>query len=93
MNDSILVALITLAGVIVTAVVQSKSLSSSIAEQSKLADAEMDKKISVYAASTDAKIDTLTKSVQEHNQFAKRVPVLELRMDNVEKTIESLRGK
>lgn len=93
MSEAIVVAIISLVGVIVTAAVQTKRLGEDFEKRSALADAEMDKKISVYAAATDAKIDTLGAEVRAHNEFAKRVPLLELRMDNVEKSVESIKGK
>ena len=39
--------------------------------------AEMDHKLEVRQAITDTKIDELTREVREHNNFARRVPVLE----------------
>lgn len=37
----------------------------------------MDHKLEVRQAITDTKIDELTREVREHNNFARRVPVLE----------------
>lgn len=41
-------------------------------------------------AVTDTKIEELTREVREHNSFATRVPVLEARMDDVERRIKNL---
>ena len=77
MSDAVIVGILSLIGVIVTAVWQNKTLTKDFEKRSELADAEMDKKISVYAAKTDEKIDNLVREVREHNNFARRVPVIE----------------
>ena len=41
------------------------------------ANAKMSKEIEKAQAVTDTKIEELTREVREHNNFAKRVPVLE----------------
>lgn len=41
-------------------------------------------------AVTDTKLEELTREVREHNNFAKRVPVLEEKMGRVEKRINEL---
>ena len=46
--------------------------------------AEMDK----HNAVIDTKIDELTREVREHNNFAKRMPVLEEKVANLEKKVE-----
>lgn len=38
-------------------------------------------------AVTDTKIDELTREVREHNNFASRIPVIEARIDNLEKKV------
>ena len=80
-------------GVIFTAIWQNKKLGDDFEKRSELADAAMNEKISVYAAKTDAKIDALTKSVNEHNQFARRVPVIEEKIKVANRRIEDLERK
>lgn len=41
-------------------------------------------------AVTDTKLEELTREVREHNNFAKRVPVLEEKMGRVEARIKEL---
>lgn len=41
-------------------------------------------------AVTDTKIEELTREVREHNNFARRVPLLEQKMDRVEARIKEL---
>lgn len=43
-------------------------------------------------AVTDTKIDELTREVREHNNFAKRVPLLEQQMETVQESIEELQS-
>ena len=43
-------------------------------------------------AVTDTKIDELTREVREHNNFARRVPILEEKMEQVCADIRELQG-
>ena len=87
MND-IVVALIALAGVVVTAaasiianVLISKHsqdvMTERIKHQSEIDDAKLDAKLSQHQAVTDVKLEELTREVREHNNFARRMPVVE----------------
>ena len=93
MSDAVIVGILSLLGVIFTAIWQNKKLGDDFEKRSELADAAMNEKISVYAAKTDAKIDALTKSVNEHNQFARRVPVIEEKIKVANRRIEDLERK
>ena len=66
MSESIVVALITgglsLAGVVVTSMANGR---------------RMEHRLEISQAVTDAKIEELTREVREHNNFARRVPVIE----------------
>lgn len=66
MNEAIVVALITgglsLVGVIVTSLVTAR---------------KSENAIKIAQAVTDTKIQELTREVREHNNFAKRMPVVE----------------
>jgi FtsZ-interacting cell division protein ZipA len=79
--ESIIVAIITgglaLVGVIIT------TLSGNRKMQSQLEKAQ---------AVTDTKIDELTREVREHNNFARRVPVLEEQMRVANHRIQDLEG-
>lgn len=59
-------------------------------KQSAASAAAADKALSVYAARTDEKIEALTKSVNDHNNFARRVPVIEQRLDNVDRRLDKM---
>ncbi len=66
MSDAILVAVIGLVSAIITALISAKVVSNKIQQQ-----------LVVSQAVTDTKIEELTREVREHNNFAKRMPVVE----------------
>ncbi len=66
MTEAVIAALIAAAASIVSNIILSRRQA-----------AEMDHKLEVRQAITDTKIDELTREVREHNNFARRVPVLE----------------
>lgn len=43
--------------------------------------------IKINQAVTDTKIEELTREVREHNNFAKRMPVLEQKIESIEEKI------
>ena len=79
MNEAIVVALITgglsLVGVIVTSLVTAR---------------KSENAIKVAQAVTDTKIQELTREVREHNNFAKRMPVVEEQIKVVNHRIADL---
>ncbi len=81
MSEAIIVALITgglaLIGTIITGNRTAREL-----------DHKLDKKQAV----TDTKLEELTREVREHNNFARRVPVLEEKMKVVNHRVEDLEG-
>lgn len=82
MSDAILVAFITsgfsLIGVFITVMQGNKKI---------------EKKLEVQQAVTDCKIDELTREVREHNNFARRVPVMEEQIKVANHRIEDLEKK
>lgn len=89
MSDAVIVGLISLAGVIITAVIQSRKTSADLEKHGALEDARLEKAQAV----TDAKLDELTREVREHNNFAKRVPVIEEQIKVANHRIEDLERK
>ena len=85
MSDAIIVALITGAcAVIAQAIIarqNTKELYTKLDKQSELADQKLDAKIQVM----DTKIEELTREVRQHNNFAQRIPVLENRVETLER--------
>lgn len=76
MTDAIIVALITGACAIVAQIIISSRTAKDLF-------AALDK----HQAVTDTKIDELTREVREHNQFARRMPVLEEKVANLEREV------
>ena len=76
MSEAIVVALITgglsLAGVIATCTVTAN---------------KQEKAQAVAQAITDTKIEALTREVREHNHFARRIPILEEKVHNLEQKV------
>ena len=79
MSEAIVVALIT-SGVSLLGVIFSNSTTA------KNMDAKLDKQQAV----TETKLEELTREVREHNNFAKRVPVLEEQIKVANHRIEDL---
>ncbi len=97
----IYVALIALAGVLFTAlasiitqvILSKRSQEKTLAEikhQSEINDATLDSKLSQHQAVTDVKLDELTREVREHNNFARRMPVIEEQIKVANHRIEDL---
>lgn len=76
---SVITSVLSLVGVIVTVVVGGK-------RQSEKMLAELEKAQAV----TDTKLDELTREVREHNNFARRMPALEEKVDGIEKRVARL---
>ena len=79
--ESVIVAIITgglaLTGVIITTMSGNRKMQSQLEK---------------HQAVTDTKIDELTREVREHNNFARRVPVLEEQMRVANHRIQDLEG-
>lgn len=54
---------------------------------------KMQNQLNIQQAVTDTKIEELTREVREHNNFARRVPVLEEQMKVANHRIEDLEDK
>lgn len=48
---------------------------------------KIERKLEIHQAVTDQKIDELTREVREHNNFAKRMPALEQRVEGIDEKI------
>lgn len=80
MTDAVIVALIT-GGLSVLGVIISN-----IGSNRKIEDT-----LSTSQAVTDCKIEELTREVREHNNFARRMPVVEQQIVDIKKDIDELR--
>ena len=77
--EAILIAIITgglsLVGVIITNISSNRSI---------------ENKIVTSQAVTDEKLRALTEEVRKHNSFAERIPVLEIKVDNLAKRVDRM---
>ena len=81
MSEAIVVALITgglsLAGVVITSMAAAK---------------KAEKATAVALAVTDTKIEELTREVRAHNNFARRMPVVEEQIKGIQHRLSDLEG-
>ena len=82
MNESIIVAIITAGAAILSNVVLSNKNSR-----------EIDHKLETHQAVTDTKLEELTREVREHNNFARRMPVLEEKISVANHRIDDLENE
>lgn len=79
MGEAIIVAVITgglsLIGTVITVLATSQ---------------KTEQAMQVAQAVTDTKIEELTREVREHNNFARRMPVVEQQIKNIEKRLDDL---
>ena len=79
MTEGIIVAVITVVGAIIAALIQGNLTASKLT-------IEIDKKLAI----SDTKMDELTREVREHNDFARRVPVIEEQIRVINHRIDDL---
>ena len=81
MTQAIITALITgtmsLVGVVVTCLATAR---------------KNENALKISQAVTDTKIEELTREVREHNGFARRMPVVENQIENIQSVLEELKG-
>ena len=82
MSEAVIVAVLTggisLIGTIITVLSTSK---------------KTEQNMQIAQAVTDTKIEELTREVREHNNFARRLPVVENEIKNINQRIEDLEDK
>lgn len=83
MSDAIIVAIITGGLSLIGVIVSNNHTAQSM-------DKSMDAKLDKQQAVTETKLEELTREVREHNNFAKRVPVLEEQIKVANHRIEDL---
>ena len=87
---TIVTAVLSLTGAIVTVLVANKQTLSALDKKSELSDAKLEAKLEKHMAVTDTKIEELTREVRKHNNFAERVPVIEEQIKVANRRIEDL---
>lgn len=83
MSEAIIVAIITGGLSLIGVIVSNNRTAQSM-------DKSMDAKLDKQQAVTETKLEELTREVREHNNFAKRVPVLEEQIKVANHRIEDL---
>lgn len=81
MNDAIIAAMIAAAASVISNVILSRKSA-----------ADMDHKLEIQQAVTNTKLEELTREVREHNNFARRMPVVEEQIKVANHRIEDLEG-
>jgi hypothetical protein len=91
MSDALLIALIpsclALIGTLITVFGGNRKFINKVKEENTKVINDIKLEITAYHSSTDEKIKELTREVREHNNFAKRMPAVEQKIDNVEEKI------
>ena len=82
-------AVVTIITVIATNKVQRKDMLNELRCASDASDARLDKAIAI----TNTQMEELTREVREHNNFAKRMPALEERVNYISGRLDKLEGK
>ena len=87
---AIIGAILALVGVVITVRKSNKELLKELEKRSELDDQKLDAKLEKFSAVTDTKIDELTREVREHNNFARRMPVVEEQIKTIYKKLDRL---
>ena len=93
MSDTIIVALVSLVGTIITVWAANRHTLNELDKKSEVSDAKIDAKLDRFQAVTDTKIDELTRKVEKHNNMIERTYQLEGRMTEVEHDVRDLKGR
>ena len=93
MSDTIIVALISLLGTVVTVWAANRHTLAELEKKSELSDEKLDAKLEKHQAVTDTKIEELTRKVEKHNNMIERTYQLEGRMTEVEHDIRDIKGR
>ena len=91
MNNEILIALITTGGAIFVGALSLIGVVIVNKKASRELSREIAHKLETHQAVTDTKIEELTREVREHNNFARRMPVVENEIEHIEHDIEDLK--
>ena len=85
---------LALIGVIITVVAtvrkSNQDLLNELKRQSEIDDQKLDAKLEKFQAVTDTKIEELTREVRAHNNFARRMPVVENDIKTIYKKLDKL---
>lgn len=82
MSETIIATLITAAATILVVIFQNRATANKVTSE-----------IEKHQAVTDTKMDELTREVREHNNFARRMPVVEEQIKVINHRIADLEAK
>lgn len=88
MSDNILIALITLAGTVITSALTLAGVIVTVRSQGKKQGKDIEKKLEIHQAVTDTKIEELTYEVRRHNDFATKIPQLKSEIEAIHEKID-----
>ena len=92
MTDAVIVALVTGACAVISQLLVSKvnneKLFAELKRQSEITDTKLEGKLETLSQVTDTKITELTREVRMHNDFTKRMPVLEEKVQQLEHKVQ-----
>ena len=93
MSDTIIVAVVSLIGTVITVWAANRHTLAELDKKSELSDARIDAKLEKHQAVTDTKIEELTRKVERHNNMIERTYQLEGRMTEAEHDIRDIKGR
>lgn len=85
--------IITAIGSLLAVIITNRSNNEKMMHKMELQQQEIKAEFKTSQAVTDTKIEALTREVREHNNFAKRVPVLEEKISVANHRIDDLERK
>lgn len=89
-GGSIVVGALTLLGVVVSNSKARRETKQQVAQMGAQVATDIEQKLLVAQAVTDTKIEELTREVREHNGFARRMPVVEEKIEHIVETEEHM---
>ena len=92
MSDAVIVALVTGACAVVSQLLvahyNNQKLFAELQKQSEITDTKLEGKLETLSQVTDTKIAELTREVRQHNDFARRMPVIEEKVQQLEHKVQ-----
>ena len=82
-SEAVIVALIGAISTVIGVILTNRSMLEKQAIQ-------MDKQLAVHEARTNERLDELTREVREHNDFAKKVPVIQEQVNTIMHRVDTL---
>lgn len=78
---------------IIVAIISALATVGAVVVANRMSNREIQHKIETHQAVTDTKLDNLTAEVKEHNNYAKRMPVVEEQIKVINHRLEDLENE